>query len=62
MPNRIPTAGIKTPAVRKSPTAQPAKKPVENMGSLQAKQSAALDKLMKSRFDGKGGYNQGKGN
>jgi hypothetical protein len=27
MPNRIPTPGIPTPAVRKSPTAQPSAKP-----------------------------------
>ena len=61
MPHRIPTEGIKTPAVRKSPTAQPAKKPVENMGSRQSREGAALDKLMKSRFSN-GGYNPGKGN
>ena len=104
MPNRIPTQGIKTPAVRKSPTAQPAVKPqkywsdglnesnkikadnaenkalnkpakkpqLDEAGTAyykerkagllrQAKESAALDKLMKSRMS-KTGYNPGKGN
>ena len=28
MPNRIPTPGVSTPAVRKSPSSQPAVKPV----------------------------------
>ena len=37
MPNRIPTPGVSTPAVRKSPTAQPAMKPVENAESQLAK-------------------------
>ena len=33
MPNRIPTPGVSTPAVRTSKSAQPAMKPVENTGS-----------------------------
>jgi len=34
MPNRIPTPGISTPTVRKSPAAQEAKKPVDNSESI----------------------------
>ena len=33
MPNRIPTPGVSTPAVRKSPAAHPAMKPIENAES-----------------------------
>jgi hypothetical protein len=32
MPHRIPTPGISTPAVRKSPTAQPSVKPAQSSG------------------------------
>jgi len=61
MPGRIPTPGIPTPAVRKSPTAHPAMKPVENMGKKMAKPSLtrdqqigkAQDTLMKSRLKGR---------
>lgn len=45
MPNRIPTPGIKTPTVRKSPMVQPAAKPA---GQSQVNKSENMFKGSKS--------------
>ena len=61
MPNRIPTPGIKTPAVRKSPTATPAAKPApaksiakaESMfSSMKASGNIAKDKAAVAKKTG----------
>jgi hypothetical protein len=59
MPNRIPTPGVSTPAVRKSPNATPSPKQVPL--TRNQREGAALDNLMKSRVK-KGVYDSGKGN
>ena len=48
MPNRIPTPGVSTPAVRTSKSAQPAMKPVENTGSSKTSTpSGGADRYLK---------------
>ena len=48
MPNRIPTPGVPTPAVRTSKSAQPAMKPVENTGSNKTSTpSGGVDRYLK---------------